>query len=295
VHQLLEFVLKPLKWSSESEFKINGVNFLCALGDYSQKTNREKIVLLKDRPSVEKFVSEFSQEIPKNILEFGIFQGGSPVLFSLLFDVEKFVGIDVCQPVSGFDEFCQVHPIGHRIRSYYGVSQSDEQKVTQIIQSEFGSTQLDLIIDDASHHYEHSRRAFEIAFPLLRPGGTYVIEDWGWAHWPEFELGENYEERTPLSILVMELIMACASRNDLISEVRIFRSMAFIRKSPNAQLMQGLSLDDLYIKRNIELVGAQHLNLKAITRLIAIRITQRPRRVLARTKRKLLKALGMNK
>lgn len=286
--------MKPLNWNSETEFEIDGVKFDCTLGDYSRTTTPEKIVILKDRPSLEQYASVFGQELPKNVLEFGIFQGGSPTLFSLWFGTEKFVGIDICKPVHGFDEFCRVHPVGRRIRSYYEVSQSDEAKVQQIVHAEFGSTPLDAIIDDASHHYERSRRTFEIAFPLLRAGGTYVIEDWGWAHWPNFN-DHSYAGKTPLSLLVMELVMACASRPDMISEVRIFPSFAFIRKAPNAPHVAGLSMDDLYIKHNLELVGAQHLNLKAVSRLVASRLVNRSRRGLERTREKLERALGGQK
>lgn len=287
-------MMKSLNWNSETEFEIEGVNFQCALGNYSQKTTPGKIAILKDRPSLSQYASVFAEEVPKNILEFGIFQGGSPTLFSLWFGTEKFVGIDICQPVQGFEEFCQSHPVGRRIRSYYGVSQSDEPKVKEIVEAEFGATPIDAIIDDASHQYERSRRTFEITFPLLRPGGTYVIEDWGWAHWPDFK-DQSYAEKTPLSMLVMELTMACASRGDLISEVRIFPSFAFIRKAAHAQPMSELSLDGLYFKRNLELVGAQHLNLKAVSHLVATRLVNRSRRGIERAGGKLSRALGVRK
>jgi cephalosporin hydroxylase len=171
-----------LVWKSDAEFEVDGVGFECTLNDYSVQTSRQRFALLKDRPSLEQYAAVFDAIKPRNILEFGIFQGGSPALFTLWFDLAKFVGIDICPPVQAFDEFCQSHPIGNRIRSYYQTSQSDEQRVNEIVQAEFGSTPLDVIIDDASHQYGHSRRSFEISFPLLRPGGVYVIEDWGWAH-----------------------------------------------------------------------------------------------------------------
>jgi hypothetical protein len=90
----------------------------------------------------------------------------------------------LCTPVNAFDEFGRRHPVGQRIRSYYGVSQTDKAQIDRIARDEFGDTPLDVIIDDASHLYGNTRRTFEMAFPYLRPGGTYVIEDWGWAHWP---------------------------------------------------------------------------------------------------------------
>ena len=35
----------------------------------------------------------------------------------------------------------------------------------------------DLIVDDGSHQVVHQLRSFEILFPLLAPGGVYVVED----------------------------------------------------------------------------------------------------------------------
>jgi hypothetical protein len=46
------------------------------------------------------------------------------------------------------------------------------------------SAPLDLVIDDASHIYGPTKASFQALFPLLRPGGLYLIEDWAWAHWP---------------------------------------------------------------------------------------------------------------
>lgn len=257
--------MKNLQWENDSEFSIYGVRFRCADHNYALKTDLERIVILKDREVLANYAAVFSDAPPRRILEFGIFQGGSPALFALWFDVEKFVGIDISEPVHGFDEFCRRHPIGAKIWSHYSVSQTDARKVKDIIGKEFGSEPLDVIIDDASHLYGSTRRTFEIAFPHLRPGGIYVIEDWGWAHWPASGL---YPGRTALSMLIMELTMLCASRRDIISEVRVFPSVAFIMKAPIAPHIDEFTLDALYTKRGIELVGSEHANLKAVGKLV---------------------------
>jgi len=257
--------MNQLAWQSDREFSVDGIKFFCAFDDFSLKTTRERLVILKSRDVLQNYVEVFSAAEPRNMLEFGIFQGGSPALFSLWFELEKFVGIDVCPPIKEFDDFCSTHAIGKRIRSYYGVSQTDERRINEIMRVEFGETPLDVVIDDASHLYGATRRAFEIAFPYLRPGGTYVIEDWGWAHWPGSRI---FMGKTPLSMLIMELVMLCASRSDIISEVRIFPSFAFIKKAPHAPGLLEFKLDALYTKRGIELVGAEHANLDGVAKLL---------------------------
>jgi hypothetical protein len=37
---------------------------------------------------------------------------------------------------------------------------------------------FDLIVDDASHEGFKTRRTFDLLWPLVNPGGYYVVEDW---------------------------------------------------------------------------------------------------------------------
>lgn len=267
--------MKSLEWLNDHDFYLDGVRFHCAQGDYSLKSSRDRLILLKDRGTLEKYASQFGTESIKNVFEFGIFQGGSPALFTLWFDLDKFVGVDVSDPVSAFDEFVRAHEL-KQIRTYYGISQANRSRIESIIGSEFGDTPIDLIIDDASHRYSTTRHAFEISFPLLRPGGNYVIEDWGWAHWRGVD---SFRGQTALSKLVMELIMLCASRNDIISEVRVFPSFVVVKKSLCAPELRGMRLDTLIYKRGIELVGSRNLNLLGVGKLVLRRLTDafRPR------------------
>lgn len=291
--------MKPIEWLNERELVVDGVRFRCALDDYSLESNAERLVLLKDREGLEAYEHAFAGLAPKNVLEFGIFQGGSLALFSLWLELDKLVGIDMAPPVAGFEEFCRAHEVGKRIRSYYGVSQTDRARIEEIVRSEFGATPLDAVIDDASHLYATTRQAFEIAFPLLRPGGVYVIEDWGWAHWPGSPF---FMRETALSMLVMELLMLCAARSDLVAEVRVFPTYAFVRKSPDANPIPDFRLDKLDLGREIALVGTQNLNLGRVARLVARNLEQRARRAasyleeraryrLSRTARDLKKAV----
>lgn len=269
--------MKAFHWLDDTSFILDGVTFQCCVGDYTQKTDEGRFILLKDRETLNQYATVLAGNPPRNALEFGIFQGGSPALFTLWFDLQKFVGIDISPPVAAFDDFSASHRVSQRIRSYYGTSQTDSRRIVEIVQAEFGDTPIDLIIDDASHMYRNSRRTFEIAFPLLRPGGIYVIEDWGWAHWAR---SSHLTGETALSMLVMELMMVCASRPDLISEIRIFPAFAFVRKSPKAASTAELSIGSLYTKRGIELVGEKNLNLSGVVNLAAKRLTRNITRAL---------------
>jgi cephalosporin hydroxylase len=277
--------MNRIEWLNDKEFSIDGIKFLCSLGDYSLKTNDERVIILKDRGALKSYDTVFAGMQPRTMLEFGIFQGGSPTLFSLWFKLDKFVGIDLSPPVEGFEAFCARQPVGKKIRSYYAVSQTDRIRVDQIVRDEFSNTLLDVIIDDASHLYDQTRRTFEIAFPHLRPGGTYVVEDWGWAHWPQSDV---FMGKTAMSVFIMELIMLCASRSDLISEVRIFPAFVFVRKSQHAPAMTEMDLSSLYNKRGIGIIGADGMNWRDLVRFFSQRLSSRLKNELRRLRKRIM-------
>jgi hypothetical protein len=68
------------------------------------------------------------------------------------------------------------------IRPHYGVDQDDAGRVRQIVRDELGDEPIDLVIDDASHLLGPSRSSFDVLFPMLRPGGLFVLEDWNCQH-----------------------------------------------------------------------------------------------------------------
>lgn len=65
------------------------------------------------------------------------------------------------------------------------MNQEDREAVREIAEHEFDAP-LDLVIDDASHLYEPTRTSFDALFPLLRPGGLYIVEDWQMAYVEDF-------------------------------------------------------------------------------------------------------------
>jgi hypothetical protein len=242
--------MNAMEWKSETEFIVGGVRFLCSLDDYARKTDQNRIIILKDRRSLESYCTVLRNHVARNVLEFGVLEGGSAVLFSLLLDLDKFVGVEMNDQPPGLRQFLSEQEVGKRIRLHFKTSQTDEAKVRDIIRNEFDATPLDLIIDDASHAYALTKQTFEIAFPHLRPGGLYVIEDWGWAHWKDCSacMGEP-----ALSRLIFELSMVCATNPKIINDVWVHSSFVFIRKSEEANELLDFSIDNLYQKRGLYL------------------------------------------
>lgn len=50
---------------------------------------------------------------------------------------------------------------------------------------------LDIVVDDGSHESEHIIASFTALFPLMRPGGMYVIEDLQTSYWPGYNGGST--------------------------------------------------------------------------------------------------------
>jgi hypothetical protein len=165
-----------------------------------------------------------------NILEIGIYRGGSAPFFHRFFDAQRLVCIDLAtSPAIPLENYRRRWAPGV-IRTYYGVDQADRPKVTTIVEEEFSSP-IDLVIDDASHCYEETKTTLEIVFPYLRPGGIYVIEDWGWAHTPEAQLPDYYlADKSALTNLVFDLIMIYGSESEVIQNIEFSPGMMWIKK-----------------------------------------------------------------
>lgn len=149
----------------------------------------------------------FSGIRTKNIklLEIGIFKGGSLKLWRDYFVNGTVVGLDL-MPV-------QVPDTTGRLKTYQG--SQDDTKLLDLIALEQAPNGFDVIIDDASHIGELTRKSFWHLFENhLNSGGMYIIEDWGTGYWPSFVDGQAYQPGFPHTAgmvgFVKELIDECA-------------------------------------------------------------------------------------
>lgn len=97
-----------------------------------------------------------------------------------------------------------------------------------------------MVIDDASHTYELTRKSFEILFPLLKPGGLYIIEDWAWAYAKTFEDPHPWSTETSLVKLILEMIHNVGSNNWAIESIQVYQPMVIIKKSEKFNTMPNL-------------------------------------------------------
>ena len=123
------------------------------------------------------------------LLEIGVREGGSLQLWRDYFRRGVIIGIDIKLP----ERFVP----GERIQVFEG-SQSDEKFLSEVA-SRTAPEGFDIIIDDASHIGELTKRTFWHLFDhYLKPGGLYAIEDWCTGYWDDFPDGKAPNLRNPL-------------------------------------------------------------------------------------------------
>lgn len=118
------------------------------------------------------------------LFEVGVFNGESTKVLARYFANGLIVGIDHSLKDIDLDGF-------NNIRLFEG-DQSDESFMGGLA-DEFFANGIDIVLDDASHIGSLSKRTYEILFPRLKPGGLYVIEDWGTGYWSDWVDGSVYE------------------------------------------------------------------------------------------------------
>jgi cephalosporin hydroxylase len=167
---------------------------------------------------------------PKNVFELGIWDGGSTAFWFEHLKPSKHVAIDVQdkQDSDYFTQYISSRGVDENIKTYWRVNQADHATISQILAAEF-TDPLDLVIDDASHFYGPTKQSFETLFPLLRPGGIYIIEDWAWAHWNGMQVGRIEDEPTTL---IFELIEALGTSQDLMKKATVFRGFIALERGP---------------------------------------------------------------
>jgi SAM-dependent methyltransferase len=122
-------------------------------------------------------------EQPIKLLEMGIQRGGSMLLWLDLLPSAEIAGLDLNEVAL---------PTHSRLHVYQGFQQ--DAAILDQIASEVAPDGFDVIVDDASHLGRYTAESFWHLFPRhLKPGGVYVIDDWGSGYWSDWADGHRYE------------------------------------------------------------------------------------------------------
>ena len=123
-----------------------------------------------DHGYLEIYENYFNKLQNKNltILEIGIADGKSLLMWSDYFKNSKIIGIDIHK--INLEE----KKLNRKNIFIHQGSQSDKKFIDEIIKE---YSEFDIIIDDGSHLAKDVKKSFELLFPSLKENGLYVIED----------------------------------------------------------------------------------------------------------------------
>ena len=135
------------------------------LEEIYQKYQTESPIAGGDKGTVHSYITNYYnqslssyRESAKKVLEIGINQGHSLMMWNEYFTDAEIIGVDIKIP--NIDINCQM-------------IQGDATDPKTFENIDF----LDVIIDDGSHVFKHQIKTFNILFPKLNIGGIYIIED----------------------------------------------------------------------------------------------------------------------
>lgn len=123
---------------------------------------------------------------PQSILEIGVYEGESVKVLATRFPSAHIVALDLNLRDIDFSGYANV--------SYLQCDQTDAARIRSILEHHFPNG-VDLVIDDASHIGHLSRLTFDCVFPHLRPGGLYIVEDWGTGYMKTWVDGHRFAQR----------------------------------------------------------------------------------------------------
>jgi hypothetical protein len=113
-----------------------------------------------------------------NLLELGVWKGDSLIMWRDAFTRATIVGLDLNPPKLS---------LGDRVHVVTG--DQGDRALLDAVRAQYAPDGFDIVIDDASHIGELSARSLQALYPHhLKPGGYYVIEDWGTGYmtdWPD--------------------------------------------------------------------------------------------------------------
>ena len=250
-----------ITWLNDNGLSIDNVHYRLEMDtkELQEGKSTNNIFLLgKSKKMVDRVIN-FARDLKSGkILEIGILQGGSVALYDQIFNPNKIVAIEyMSTPVESLEKYIKLNNRLNAIKPYYGVNQSDAVALKTMLDHEFPESDLDIVFDDGAHLYDETKAAFNSIFPYMKHGGLYCIEDWGWAHWSGdyWQNGGNefLADKTPMSNLIVELLVMSASRPDLIESIEITgdinASMAVIKRGNGYLSGLNFNIDDYCLSR----------------------------------------------
>ena len=249
--------LPQIVFEDDVHFRLGETRFRIDLGWAGKRapSSQEAFTIVKNTAFFDRY-AELRKETPKNIFEVGFFEGGSSIFLHDFFRPDQLTCVDRRRdPIPPVEAFIDRKGLSDHFRLVYGFDQADQAGLAELVDTHHGGT-LDMVVDDCSHQYVLTRKTFEVLFPRLKPGGIYVIEDYGWSNMPDYQAADHLWSGNPgLTNLLFELIMMLPSERRLVTEVTVTPEVAIVRRGARA-VSGTIDVDQEYVARgkNLSLI-----------------------------------------
>ena len=209
----------------------------------------DRFYMFKTVPFLEAYAEIKKQNRLKDILEIGVYRGGSTVFFDRFFEPDTLVAVEYeRERLPKLDRYIR-NQAKSNVTVYTGVDQKSAPHLNAIVKKHFPNG-LDLVVDDASHWYDETKSSFETLFPYVRTGGWFLIEDWSWAHAGGLqEPGNIWEDKPALTNLVFEIVVAHATNDTLIDKIIFSPGLVYLRRGSHPILPGQFRLADFKLMR----------------------------------------------
>ena len=229
-----------------------GVNFFATVDDseYHEITSSDnEFLLVKTREMIEAELDCTSKIDVNNIVDIGVWQGGSVALLDRVFRPDKLVAVEYStRELPHLDAYIERYSRQDNVRLYKGLSQADISRFRELLDAEFGDEKIDLVIDDASHQYLETMLSFNLVFPRMSEGGIFVIEDWQWSTMEAHYNSDYFDGKRGWRTWCFSASMSCACRPDIVREVIVKNHSVMVVRG-DAELQSG-AFDITDIARN---------------------------------------------
>ena len=227
-----------VQWEGH-KFVIGGVTFqsINTLLDLYTLEDADGYIVGKLKSFIDRYVSVLADLQDANVIELGVFRGGSTVFLNELMRPKRLAAVDIATelpPLLG--RYIKESPRAGAIRPYMGMDQSSLPDLERICTDFMAGEPIDAVIDDASHFYDETKASFEFLFPRLRPGGLYVIEDWGWAN-QRIEasvIAPHLAGRKAMSNLIFEILLAASAAPEIFPLVEVNSDFVVVHRGAAA-------------------------------------------------------------
>lgn len=135
------------------------------LDEIGLETGTDKSSRIHDYLNVYEQVLGHLRDEGFQLVEIGVHKGSSTRMWAQYFHRANVLGIDI-------DEACKEHADPPRIKIMIG-NQSKSEFLARLAKQ----TDALVIIDDGSHVWKHQIDTFRALFPVLKPGGYFIVED----------------------------------------------------------------------------------------------------------------------